>query len=79
MKELKDKIDDHCKEDDYGFSLEQVIGDKEHLLTEVDNAIKYLKLARIYTQRIDWLVSGDDSPETFYKRLKEDLDEVEGD
>jgi len=36
-------------------------------------AIKYLKLARIYTHRIDWLLSGDDGEETFLERLKEDL------
>ena len=32
-----------------------------------------LKEAYIYAQRIDWFLSGDDSEETFHKRLKEDL------
>ena len=38
---------------------------------------KKLKEAYIYAQRIDWLLSGDDGEETFHKRLKEDLDELE--
>jgi len=33
-----------------------------------------LKLAEVYAQRIDWLLSGDDGDETFLERLKEDLD-----
>jgi hypothetical protein len=32
-----------------------------------------LKIARIYAQRIDWLVSGDDSESSFIKRLDNDL------
>jgi hypothetical protein len=35
-----------------------------------------LKLAEVYTQRIDWLLSGDDGDETFLERLKEDLDKL---
>lgn len=36
-------------------------------------ASELLQVARIYVDRIDWLVSGDDSEETFHKRLEEDL------
>lgn len=36
-------------------------------------AVALLRNAAIYAQRIDWLVSGDDSEETFHKRLLEDL------
>lgn len=34
-------------------------------------------MASIYAQRIDWLLSGDDSEDSFKKRLKENLDELE--
>jgi len=78
MKTLRDNIKADKKEDEYGFSLNYMIGDKEPFLKEVEKAINYLRLARIYTHRIDWLISGDDSPESFYKRLKEDLNEIEG-
>ena len=38
-------------------------------------AIKYLRVAQIYSKRIEWLLSGDDGEESFHKRLKEELDE----
>ena len=38
--------------------------------------IKVLKEAEVYTQRIDWYLSGDDGEENFKKRLKEDLDKL---
>ena len=36
-----------------------------------------MKKAAIYAQRIDWLVSGDDSEESFHARLKRDLKAIE--
>ena len=40
------------------------------------DAINLLKRAEIYAQRIDWFLSGDDGEESFLKRLKEELDEL---
>lgn len=45
----------------------------EKTLGEFRNAIIFLKLAAVYAQRIDWLLSGDDGEETFHKRLAADL------
>ena len=45
----------------------------EETIAEFRKGISLLKKAQIYAQRIDWLVSGDDSEETFHKRLFEDL------
>lgn len=39
-------------------------------------AVKVLRTAQIYAQRIDWLVSDDDGPESFLRRLEEDLKNV---
>jgi hypothetical protein len=39
-------------------------------------AVFLLRLAEIYAQRIDWLVSGDDSEESFKKRLGKELHEI---
>lgn len=44
-------------------------------LDKFKEGIKFLKMAEIYAQRIDWLVSGDDGEESFHERLKEDLNE----
>jgi hypothetical protein len=35
-----------------------------------------LRVAQIYAQRIDWLVSGDDGEEWFLKRLEHELGEL---
>jgi hypothetical protein len=36
-------------------------------------AIRVLELAQMYAQRIDYLVSGDDSEESFHERLDEGI------
>lgn len=43
------------------------------VIAEINKAIVFLKLANIYTHRIDYLLSGDDSEESFFKRIEEDL------
>jgi len=40
---------------------------------EFRKGLDLVKRAQVYIQRIDWLVSGDDSEDTFHKRLAEDL------
>ena len=45
------------------------------IITEFKNAVKYLRIAHIYANRIDWLLSGDDGEESFRRRLKEELKE----
>jgi len=42
-----------------------------------EEAIKVLKKAEVYAQRIDWYLSGDDGEESFLKRLKEDLSKLD--
>ena len=50
---------------------------KEELLREISNGLGYLNLAGIYTQRLDWLFSGDDGEDNFFGRLGEELDAYE--
>jgi hypothetical protein len=49
----------------------------EETIIEFKKAIEYLKLANVYVQRIDWLLSGDDSEETFHERLSSDLEKIQ--
>ena len=44
-------------------------------ILEFKRALEFLRLAQIYTQRIDWLVSGDDGEDSFHRRLASDLKE----
>ena len=49
----------------------------DETIKEFRQGIFYLKLAQIYAQRIDWLLSGDDGEKAFHERLKEDLENNE--
>ena len=44
---------------------------------EFKNAVKVLRQAQVYANRIDWLISGDDGEREFHERLKEELSEIE--
>lgn len=46
-------------------------------LRRMEEAVYALKKARIYAQRVDWLLSGDDGEESFERRLKEELAELD--
>lgn len=41
--------------------------------TKMKEAVKVLKLAAIYAQRIDWFLSGDDGEESFMTRFEEEV------
>ena len=42
-------------------------------LEEFGKALAMLRASAIHLQRIDWLISGDDSEDSFHKYLKEEL------
>ena len=46
----------------------------QDILDEFKKGIHLLRMAQIYAQRIDWLISGDDGEDSFRDRLKEDLE-----
>lgn len=48
----------------------------EKTLEEFKTAITYLRIAFVYAERLDYLISSDDGEETFHERLKNDLKEV---
>ena len=68
--------------DNYSEELNQW-GDKkgsfysEETIMEFKDALCTLRQAKIYAQRIDWLVSGDDGEDSFHRRLKEELDKLQ--
>lgn len=64
---MKDQIEDLIHNNE-NYSVETI--------KKFEEAIQYLNLAFHYVHRIDWLVSGDDSEESFHSRLKEDLQDV---
>lgn len=62
---LKNK---HTIPNQYGFN--------EDTIKEFKKGLDILRKAFIYTQRIDWLLSGGGGEESFHKRLKEELDNL---
>lgn len=44
---------------------------------KMKEAIKQLRIAYVYVRRIDWFLSGDDSEESFIRRLDEELKTIE--
>jgi hypothetical protein len=49
---------------------------KKEVLKQFKKAIKAIKIAEIYIQRTDWLLSGDDGEESFLNRLNEDFNKL---
>ena len=45
-------------------------------IEEFEKAVKALKTAYVYAQRIDWLLSGDDGEDSFHTRLQAQLGEL---
>ena len=52
------------------------VEDKEYLILTMKQAYMALLSAYTYSQRLDWLLSGDDGEESFKQRLEEDLRKV---
>jgi hypothetical protein len=70
VEELKEILD-NINSDKYDF-----IEDKERFTKTLKDAIEINEKAKIYIQRIDWFLSGDDGEENFYSRLNEELQEL---
>ena len=69
LEETKVKVENDEEYYEYDRKLE--------LLQEISNGLDYLNLAGIYTQRLDWLFSGDDGEDSFFERLEEELEKYE--
>ena len=48
----------------------------EEVIEEFKKGAEIIKLAQIYMQRMDWLLSGDDGEESFISRLKQDKEKL---
>jgi len=65
------ELNDYGDTKGHGFSPETI--------EQFKSGLQLLKMAAIYAQRIDWLVSGDDSEDSFLYRLECDLRKLERD
>ena len=46
------------------------------IIERFKEAVKALKIAHVYAQRVDWLLSDDDGEESFLSRLDEELKKI---
>jgi len=60
---------EYPEERTYPFESEKV---QERMV----QAIRALKIAKVYAQRVDWYLSGDDGEESFLERLDKELDNL---
>ena len=49
----------------------------DETIDAMKEAYRQIRIAEIYAERVDWMMSGDDSEECFRERIKEDLTEFE--
>jgi hypothetical protein len=49
----------------------------DEVIEKMKEAVKALKIAQVYAQRVDWLLSGDDGEESFLSRLEDELKKLE--
>lgn len=66
-----------CESEEYADGKWYFEIEDDCVLEEFKKGLKILKTAAIYAQRIDWFLSGDDGEESFKRRLKEELEELE--
>jgi len=66
----------HCIYDHYPYDADVLELTDESIAT-MKEAYEQVRRAEIYAQRVDWMMSADDSEDTMQVRLKEDLDELE--
>jgi len=71
--EIEELINTNSKSDRYG-----VVNDfAPATLARFREAVALLRRVYVYVQRIDWLVSCDDSEGVFHRRLREELETLE--
>lgn len=66
----------HCYYDRYPDEAD-VLELSDETINAMKEAYRQIRIAEIYATRVDWMMSGDDSEESFSERVKEDLAEFE--
>lgn len=66
----------HCYYDRYPYEADVLELSDETIYT-MKEAYRQIRIAEIYTTRVDRMMSGDDSEESFRERIKEDLTKFE--
>ena len=68
--DLEQLILDNNKENEYGYTRNY----SDETIAEFKKGLHHLRMAFAYVHRIDWLVSDDDSEESFHIRLAREIE-----
>ena len=71
------EIEQNDSTEDDGFGHDRGRHYAPLVIDRMSEAVMALRIASIYAQRVDWLLSGDDGEESFLRRLEEELKEVQ--
>ena len=66
----------HCVYNHYPYEM-NVLELNNKTIEAMKEAYRQIRIAEIYAERVDWMMSGDDDEESFRERIKEDLAEFE--
>lgn len=66
----------HCCYGHYPYEAD-VLELSDETINAMKEVYRQIRIAEIYAERVDWMMSGDDSEECFRERIKEDLAEFE--
>lgn len=78
MGKEREDVDNHYRREFYSEYPEERTYpvESEEVQERMRHAIKALKIAKVYAQRVDWYLSGDDGEESFLERLDKELDNL---
>jgi len=79
MGKEKGDVNDPYRKEFYSEYPEEKIYpvESEEVQERMRHAIRALKIAKVYAQRVDWYLSGDDGEESFIERLDKELDNLD--
>lgn len=66
----------HCVFDHYPYDMD-VLELNDETIETMKEAYRQIRIAGIYADRVDWMMSGDDGEDTMQERLKEELAALE--
>lgn len=66
----------HCVFDHYPYDVD-VLELNDETIETMKEAYRQIRIAGIYADRVDWMMSGDDGEDTMQERLKEELAALE--
>lgn len=75
IEQIADQVEQLILEDDF---LPMTDRYTPETVAQFRTGLRYLRMAAVYAQRIDWLVSCDDGEEAFHRRLETELRAVDG-